>query len=166
MSSALPIFASARKALENVLGFFICVQMIGMAGVVIIAVVARTFGEPFSWYDEVASIQLAWLTYYGAAYAALRRGHIGFPGLVEAMPEKARIAAILFGEVVVVGFFVLLAWVGYEVLVILEGDNLVSLSSVPTQFTQSVIPIGAALFVVCELLSLPEALRGELGASH
>jgi hypothetical protein len=30
---------------------------------------------------------------------------------------------------------------------------------VPIQITQSVIPIGAALFIVCELLSLPEYWR-------
>ena len=39
---------------------------------------------------------------------------------------------------------------------ILEGEMLVSLTWIPIQFTQSVIPIGAAMFVICELLSLPE----------
>ena len=34
-----------------------------------------------------------------------------------------------------------------------------SMPSVPIQFTQSVIPIGAVLFIVCEALSLPEYWR-------
>ena len=37
----------------------------------------------------------------------------------------------------------------------LEGDSLTSLPWVPVQLTQSVIPIGAVLFVICQLLSLP-----------
>ncbi len=44
---------------------------------------------------------------------------------------------------------------------------LVSLTWVPVQFTQSVIPIGAVLFIVCELLSLPEYWRMTAqGRSH
>lgn len=53
-------------------------------------------------------------------------------------------------------FFILLAWVGVEVLVILEGDSLTSLTWVPTRLTQSVIPIGAVLFVIGQLLSFPD----------
>ena len=52
------------------------------------------------WYDEGASIMLAWLTYYGAALAALKRAHIGFPGLVNAMPPAVRVPVVLLGEAV------------------------------------------------------------------
>ena len=46
-----------------------------------------------------------------------------------------------------------------QVLAVLEGDRLVSLTWVPVQFTQSVIPIGAALFILCEILSFPDYWR-------
>ena len=49
-------------------------------------------------------------------------------------------------------------------LAILQGDTMVSLPWVPTQLTQSVIPIGGALFIVAQLLSLPEVLRQARGA--
>lgn len=65
----------------------------------------------------------------------------------------------LFAELVFMAFFVLLAWAGWQVLLVLEGDNLVSLRWVPVQFTQSVIPIGAVLFLICELLAAPAYLR-------
>ena len=51
-----------------------------------------------------------------------------------------------------------MAWVGWEVLIVLEGDYLISLPNVPSTFTQSVIPIGGALFIVAQLISLPRAL--------
>ena len=41
----------------------------------------------------------------------------------------------------------------------LEGDTLISLTWVPTRLTQSVIPIGAVLFVIGQLLSFPEMWR-------
>jgi hypothetical protein len=37
--------------------------------------------------------------------------------------------------------------------------TLVSLTWVPIQLTQSVIPVGGALFILCELVSLPEYWR-------
>ncbi|MBA2722982.1 MAG: hypothetical protein H0U56_08810 [Methylibium sp.] len=46
---------------------------------------------------------------------------------------------------------------------ILEGDTMVSLPNVPTQLTQSVIPIGGALFIIAQLLSLPEVLQQARG---
>jgi len=66
---------------------------------------------------------------------------------------------ILLAEALVITFFLLLAWVGFRVLQVLEGDTLVSLPEVSIQLTQSVIPIGALLFVAAQLLSLPEVLE-------
>ncbi|MBL6809693.1 MAG: TRAP transporter small permease subunit [Litoricola sp.] len=143
------------KAVDQLLVWFILIQMIALTAVVIFAVLARITGNSVSWYDEIAAIQLAWLTYYGGAYAALHRRHIGFDTVLLSIPMPIRAWAVIFAEAVVVGFFVLLAYTGYEVLVVLEGEYLVSLTWVPIQFTQSVIPIGAALFIICELLSFP-----------
>jgi hypothetical protein len=41
---------------------------------------------------------------------------------------------------------------------------MVSLPWVPTRFTQSVIPIGAAMFILAQLFSLPELLAQARGA--
>jgi TRAP-type C4-dicarboxylate transport system permease small subunit len=73
-----------------------------------------------------------------------------------AMPYRWRIAVAIFGEIVVFAFFVVLAWTGMLVLEVLHGMRLISLPGVPVRFTQSVIPIGAILFIICEALSLPE----------
>ena len=78
------------------------------------------------------------------------------------MPPRGRVVAVCFGEVCVIAFFALLAWYGFQVLQVLGGDTMVSLP-VPTQLTQSVIPIGAVLFIVAQLLSLPEVLRQARG---
>ena len=41
---------------------------------------------------------------------------------------------------------------------VLGTDTLVSLPQVPVSLTQSVIPIGGALFVIAEVLTFPEVL--------
>ncbi len=137
----------------------VIVLMISMSILVVVAIIYRKSGMSLSWYDEVASVLLAWLTYYASALAALTRGHIGFNGLLNAMKPALRVPVLLFGEVLVIGFFLILAWVGIQVLVILHGDSLTSLTWVPTRLTQSVIPVGAVLFVIGQLLSFPDMLR-------
>jgi TRAP-type C4-dicarboxylate transport system permease small subunit len=157
------VFATLHKAFDRTLTAFVIFQLALLAVVVLLAVACRKLGIPLVWYDEGASILLAWLTYYGAALAALKRAHIGFPGLVNAMPPRLRVPAVLFGEVCVIAFFALLTWFGVQVLHILEGDTMVSLTWVPTRLTQSVIPVGGVLFIVAQLLSLPEVLQQARG---
>ena len=147
------------RVLERGLEIIVSLLLIAIVVVVVMGVLYRKFGDSLVWYDEVASILLAWLTYYGAALAALKRAHIGFSGLVDSLSYPWRVTAILVAEVLIIGFFLLLAWVGVHVLEVLEGDTLVSLPQVSTQLTQSVIPIGAVLFVVAQLLSLPDVLQ-------
>jgi len=158
------VFFTLRTAFERALTAFVIFLLASLAVIVLMGVTYRKLGIAMVWYDEVASIALAWLTYYGAALAALKRAHIGFPGLVNAMPPALRVPVVLLGEAIIIGFFALLAWYGYQVLVILDGDTMVSLTWVPTQLTQSVIPIGAVLFILAQLFSLPELLAQARGA--
>jgi TRAP-type C4-dicarboxylate transport system permease small subunit len=158
------VFFTLRSAFDRALTAFVIFLLASLAIIVLMGVTYRKLGIAMVWYDEVASIALAWLTYYGAALAALKRAHIGFPGLVNAMPPMLRVPVVLLGEAIVIGFFVLLAWYGYQVLVILEGDTMVSLTWVPTQLTQSVIPVGAVMFILAQLFSLPELLAQARGA--
>lgn len=143
------------QGLQTLLEWVVIALMVILTVVVIVAVLARLAGQSFSWYDEVAAILLAWITYYGAALAALKRRHIGFDSVLLSIPMPKRMWAVGIAESITLGFFILMAWAGLEVLAVLKGMMLVSLTSVPIQFTQSVIPIGAILFIVGQLLSLP-----------
>jgi len=153
------MLASIQRNLEAFLEWFMIFLMVALTVVVIISVLYRLAGDSFSWYDEVAAIQLSWITYYGAALAALKRRHIGFDSVLLALPLKIRMAGVVIAEVLVVGFFLILTYTGWQVLQVLDDVSLVSLTWMPVQLTQSVIPIGGALFVICELLSLPEYWR-------
>ena len=152
-------FDHARALFERLLETITVFLIISLALVVVLGVIYRWSGASLSWYDEIASVQLAWLTYYGASLAALKRAHIGFPGLVNTMPPGLRVVSVLLAEAIVIGFFLILAWYGYIVLVVLEGDTLISLPWISTQVTQSVIPIGAVLFIIAELLNMPQIMR-------
>jgi TRAP-type C4-dicarboxylate transport system permease small subunit len=154
----------AATVLRGVLQGIAVALMAALTLVVVVGVVWRRAGAALVWYDEVASILLAWLTFYGAALAALERAHIGLPVLVAALPRVPRLALLALREVCVLGFFAALTWAGWRVIDVLEGTTLVSLPSVPAGLAHSALPLGCALFVAAELATLPGRLREARGA--
>ena len=162
-----------RGSYERILEWVVIVLMAALAIEVTLGVLYRTFGASLVWYDEIASILLAWLTFYGSALASVKRAHIGCPEVMALMPPKARLAFRVLAEVLTIGFFLLLGWTGYQVLEVLATDSLVSLPNVRVSWIQSVVPISAALIVAAELITLPRVLAFTLnppatagGASH
>ncbi len=146
-----------RRRYERLLEWIVIVLMTVLAVEVTLGIVYRTIGASLSWYDEVASILLAWLTFYGSALAAVKRAHIGCPEVVALFGARVRVTARAVASVLFIAYFGLLGWVGYEVLGVLETDHLISLPDVPVAWVQSVIPISAVLITLAELLSLPLA---------
>jgi C4-dicarboxylate transporter DctQ subunit len=152
-------FWTFRQIFERVLELIVVALMVVLAVLVIVAVFLRYGGAPIHFYDEVASMLLAWLTYYGSALAAYRGAHIGFPGILNRVGPTLRVPLVIFAQAFVIGFFVLLAWVGWTVMEFMEGDALISLRWFPLQLAQHVIPVGAVLFIIAELLRTPELVR-------
>ena len=159
---------SFRRGYERFLEWICIVLMAALAAEVVAGVVFRYSGHSLVWYDEVATILLAWVTFYGSALAVLKHAHMGVPEIVRMLPPAPRVAVAVVAQLCTMAFFVLLAWVGYTILEILAADRLVSLPEVSVAYANSVIPISAVMFIVGQLLVFPEVLseaRREHGAA-
>ena len=141
----------------------VVVLVIALAGVVTIGFVSRYLGSPLSWYDELAAVLLAWVTYYGAALAAAKGAHITCPSVLNMCPPSIRVPVALLAEAITIGFFIFLGLASYQVMLILDGMNMVSLPAISMQVVQSAIPIASVLFIIAELLRLPDILRSARG---
>jgi len=162
-----------RGAYERALEWLVVLLMTAMATEVTLGIVYRTMGASLVWYDEIASILLAWLTFFGSALASVKRAHIGCPEVMAFLPPVPKLAFRIIAEAFTIGFFLLMGWVGYQVLDVLATDNLVSLPWIKVSWVQSVVPISAVMIVAAELLTLPRVLANALhppavtgGASH
>jgi len=155
-----------RQGYERFLEWIAIALMVALAVEVTAGVIFRYAGHSLVWYDEVAVVLLAWLTFYGSALAVLKHAHMGVPELVRMMPRSPRVAVTLFAQACTLAFFVVLAWVGFSVLEILATDNMVSLPQFNAAHTNSVIPISAVLFIIGQVLVFPEvldeAVRGDI----
>ena len=150
---------SIRRGYERTLEWIVIALMITLAVEVTAGVIFRYSGYSLVWYDEVATILLAWVTFYGSALAVLKHAHLGVPELVRVMPPQLRVMVTVFAQACTLAFFALLAWTGYSILEILATDYLVSLPRVSVAFVNSVIPISAVLIIIGQLLVFPEVLR-------
>ena len=153
------MLAGFRRRYERLLEWIAIVLMIALAVEVTAGVIFRYSGHSLVWYDEVATILLAWVTFYGSALAVLKHAHMGAPELVRMMPPGMRVTATCFAQAFTLAFYVLLAYMGYVVLEILASDRLVSLPEVSVAYAQSAIPVSAVLIIIAQLLVFPEVLR-------
>lgn len=135
--------------------------MIALAVEVTLGIVFRMAGHSLVWYDEVASVLLAWLTFYGSALASVKRAHIGCPEVVDQFPPAVKRVVSILGQILVILFFALLGWVGLTIMPALAGDALVSLPWVPMNFVQSVIPLTSALILVAEVMFLIDLISAQ-----
>ena len=133
--------------------------LVALATLVSVAATLRYLGTGISFYDEVAPILLSWVTFFGAALVALKRGHLGFDNVIRALPDWPRRVAFVLAEALTITFFIALCWGGYWLLQVMSGEHLVTLPWLSTGITQSVIPLASLAFIAAELLTLPEAWR-------
>jgi len=152
------MLARARRWLDRALQVLSIGLLLGLAALVIAAVAFRKAGASIIWYDELASVLLAWLTFFGAALAVLRHAHLGFPGLVFRLPLALRLPCFALAKLIVLGFWGTVLFAGAKALDLMVGDALVTIPWLPMQWVQGVLPLAAALIIVAELLDLPESL--------
>src|SRR5262245_30274633 len=154
---------SFRRGYERFLEWICIVLMAALAAEVTAGVIFRYSGHSLVWYDEVATILLAWVTFYGSALAVLKHAHMGVPEIVRMLPPGARVAAAFVAQLFTLAFFVLLAWVGYSIIGILAEDRLGSLPEVSVADAHSLLPLRSGM---AELRAFLEGLREARGGER
>jgi TRAP-type C4-dicarboxylate transport system permease small subunit len=153
------VSASSVKSYDRYLQYFIFLQMIILSLTVVVGVCFRWSGHSLVWYDEVAGIQLAWITYFGSAYASLKGLHIGMPTLIKVFPKDIRKILFVISKIIIFLFFLILTYYGTKVIIVLRGDTLVTLDWIPQSFVQAVIPASSILIIISEFFSYEEAYK-------
>ena len=94
-----------RDGYGKLLEAVVILLVVALALEVTVGVVFRSLGRSLSWYDEVASVMLAWLTFYGSALASVRRAHISCPELVDKASPAVQRGLNILAQVLVIAFF-------------------------------------------------------------
>ena len=62
-------------------------------------------------------------------------------------------------KLLVYGFFILLTYYGFKVLVLVQGETLTTLEWFPQPLAQSVIPVASILFIISETLNFKDSYQ-------
>ncbi|MCB2055449.1 MAG: TRAP transporter small permease subunit [Geminicoccaceae bacterium] len=127
-----------------------------LALVVLLGVAFRYSGNSLIWYDEVASVLLAWITFTGAGLATLKDAHLGFNGLLFGLPRGGRILLFWLVEAIFLATFAIIGWAGWAILEIFGNETLVSVRWVTRAFVQGILPVSAAVIVLARLCTFSE----------
>ena len=132
--------------------------LIVLTCVVLLGVAFRYSGNSLIWYDEAASMLLAWITFLGAALAMNRNAHLGFNGILFGLPLRGRLVLFWTVEAIVIATFLIIGWAGWALLDVFGNARLTSLPFLHRSFVQGVLPVSAVLVVIARLLTLPKRL--------
>lgn len=146
------------RVLDLVLQVVTLAMLVALSGVVVVGVAFRYSGSSLIWYDEVAAVLLAWITFTGAALATLRNAHLGFNGLLFGLPLPARLTLFFVVEAIFLAICLIVVWGGWTILGIFGNETMTTLRFVPRSVVQSILPVSAGLMIAGRLLTLPKRL--------
>lgn len=110
-------------------------------------------GASLPWPEELTGNMLVWTSFAGAYLAARRQGHIAFELLVDKLPAGVRNILLTVNDVLLIGFFGLLAWLSFRVISVVGGTSLQTLP-IPKGVFMASIPICSVALI------LAVAIRG------
>jgi TRAP-type C4-dicarboxylate transport system permease small subunit len=148
----------AIRTLDLILQVATIAMIVVLACIVLLGVGFRYTGNSLIWYDEVASVLLAWITFTGASLAALRNAHLGFNGLLFGLPLPARMGLFWVVEALFLGAFAVVAWAGWTILGFFGSETMTTLRFVPRWLVQGIVPVAAATIILGRLMTLPARL--------
>lgn len=128
--------------------------------IVIIAVIARYgFGQAVSWTEEVPRYLLIWVSFLGAAACVLKREHVGFDVLLNALPARPRRLVSAAISLMIFGFGYVLLRYGIDFVRDFGGDLMETIPYTNIWYYPA-MPVSGALIMVFALKVLIDDLTG------
>jgi TRAP-type C4-dicarboxylate transport system permease small subunit len=144
----------------------VCILMtMALFAIVIAAIVARYgFGQAVSWTEEVPRYLLIWISFLAAAVGVLRRDHVGFDVLFNALPTRPRRALGVLLSLLIFGF----GWIVFRYGIVFVqdfGSDLMETIPFTNYWYYPAMPIcGFLIMVFAFKLIVDEIVRPEAAA--
>jgi TRAP-type C4-dicarboxylate transport system permease small subunit len=144
----------------------VCIVLtIALFTIVVVAIIFRYgFGQAVSWTEEVPRYILIWISFLAAASCVLRREHVGFDVLFNALPTKMRRALGIFLSSLILIF----GWVvfRYGITFVQDfGSDLMETIPYTNYWYYPAMPISGFLIIVFAIkLIVDEIVHGDASA--
>ncbi len=107
------------------------------------------FQVTFVWLEEIVRISFVWMIYFSVAGAARANAHVRVALIDRIVPPRAVRILTIFADVISIGFFVIIVWLGIDLVAASNkyGD-LSPVTDIPMSLVYSVIPVCFGLIAV------------------
>lgn len=117
--------------------------------------VFRALNLPVSWTEESARYLCVWVIYLAASKAVKNGKHMSVDLLPMVLKGRARVALYILASLISMGFFILLAWFGVEVLQSMSVRPQYSAANhINMQLAYAAPYVGAGMMIIREIQRL------------
>ncbi len=135
----------------------LCMFLLSVFTVILfIQVVMRyVFNNSLSWSEELARYLFIWLVFIGISYGAKQMKHLKIDVFLNVFPKKFRPYVIIFADVVVLVFAVIVIYSAYSIVTqyMKMGSSSPALR-IPTWFVQSSSIVGYVLTMIRQIQTI------------
>jgi TRAP-type C4-dicarboxylate transport system permease small subunit len=104
-----------NRVIEKIESYFAIVLMGASALITIAQVVTRYgFNHPLTWPEELCTLLLVWMTFFGSSLLLKKEQHIEIDFFTKLLPQRAQQVLGLVNCVLMFGFLVVVAWGAYK----------------------------------------------------
>ena len=132
---------------------FECVGLALLVILVFLAAALRFFGIDMSWSVDTAQLIFAWMCFIGADLAMRRNRHMGVDMLVSKFPSKVRNGILLFSNILIFIFLVIVAMYGAN-LCIINFQRKFNTLPISYSYATASAPIGCILMLITTSLNI------------
>jgi TRAP-type C4-dicarboxylate transport system permease small subunit len=103
----------------------------------------------FAFTMEIVTSLFPWLTFFGAAVAVKRKGHLGFSLITDLFPPAWKIAADIFALFLMALLFAIILYFGTEMVMFeRETHQVTPALSIPAWIVELSIPLGSLAIII------------------
>ncbi len=151
----LRVLSLALSFVERALEYLCAVLFVIIVAVVFVNVVGRyLLNAPLRGSDEIAQYLFLWLAYLGAVVALSKGRHYSVANLADLLPGRARIAAALTADLIVLAMLGVLIRYGYRLVDILAFGSSPALG-LPIYYVYAALLVAAILMALVVLAQIP-----------
>ncbi len=142
------------EKLENVLA----ILLMGASALITIAQVVTRYGfnHPLTWPEELCTLLLVWMTFFGASLLLKKEQHIEIDFFAKMLPRRAQHALSLFNYLLMLGFVLVVAWGAYKLQFFQSRHYTVALRIPKNYFS---LPVLISSIAMCLYILLAFARR-------
>ena len=138
------------------------VLLAGLAVLVFISALMRTFKHPLNWAQDVALVAFAWLIFIGGDVAVRGSGLIGVDMVVSKLPKSVQKWLDVFYKCLIIAFLCVLVF--YGIRMVRQGwSRQIAALGISYGWVTLAVPVGSFLMIISTAISLVKRIKTSAG---